>query len=116
MFRNKNLLKFCISLVFFLLHVDSLIETNGRKQTYTVYRVIVFANFFSVPGLKSFLVPVLKRAVISFVRCILGGIKKHLAKLVPFRRLLLNIHVFMDNVLAVLIQDLPILSTYAMIF
>jgi hypothetical protein len=28
----------------------------------------------------------------------------------------LNIHVFMDNVLAVLIQDLPILSTYAMIF
>ena len=54
MFRNKNLLKFCISVVFFLLQVDSLIETNGRKQTYTVYRVIVFANFFSVPGLKSF--------------------------------------------------------------
>jgi hypothetical protein len=116
MFRNKNIRKFCISVVFFLLHVDSLIETNGRKQTYTVYRVIVFANFFSVPGLKSFFVRVLKRAVISFVRCTLGGFKNHLAKLVPFRRLLLNIHVFMDNVLAVLIQDLPILSTYAMIF
>ena len=33
MFRNKSLLRFCISVVFFLLHVDSLIETNGRKQS-----------------------------------------------------------------------------------
>ena len=51
----------------------------------------------------------------TFVRYIMGGFKNNIAKLVPFRRLLLNIHVFKNNVLAVLIHDLPIHSIYAMI-
>jgi hypothetical protein len=52
----------------------------------------------------------------TFVRYTMGGFKNNIAKLVPFRRLLLNIHVFMDNVLAVFIQGLPTLCTYEMIF
>lgn len=52
----------------------------------------------------------------SFTKCTLGGFINIITKLVTYRRVLLDIHMLLDNVLCVLIKDRLILSSYKLIF
>lgn len=49
------------------------------------------------------------------IRCTMGGFMKHFAKLIILVRFLLDIHMLTYNIVQVLIQDVLVFTTHAMV-